>query len=376
MNSIPQCVTTTYHRSYNYGATLQAYALQQTLLGIGFENHILDFYRDPFENPPIFSGHVKVDFARMLIRIYGIRYRKEKKRLIREFDNFTTNYLRTTKQYQSLEELIQCPPHADCYITGSDQVLTVREPEFVVERNLLTFVHDVPKYSYAASLASYDLNSGEQKQLSDAINCFEMLSVREKETVDYLESFCKCNIRTDVDPVFLLRKIKWERIASSPKYNNKYILYFQVNANPAANQVLTKLKEKYNLPIVCLQTNPFVRVKADKVVLDASPEEFLGWIQNSEIVVTTSFHGTALSLLFNRTFFSLTKENSNPVRIQSLLSQVELEDRLITSVTDIDCVKSIDWNRVNTILDDLQEISLNYLKKIYNDTKQRIQSNH
>lgn len=31
MSKNPSSITTTYHRSYNYGASLQAYALQQAL---------------------------------------------------------------------------------------------------------------------------------------------------------------------------------------------------------------------------------------------------------------------------------------------------------------------------------------------------------
>ena len=47
MSKAIRSVTVTYHRSYNYGASLQAYALQRTMYSIGFENKILDFFRDP-----------------------------------------------------------------------------------------------------------------------------------------------------------------------------------------------------------------------------------------------------------------------------------------------------------------------------------------
>ena len=34
--------TITYHASHNYGSMLQAYALQQTLLGLGYSNRIIN----------------------------------------------------------------------------------------------------------------------------------------------------------------------------------------------------------------------------------------------------------------------------------------------------------------------------------------------
>ncbi len=369
----PRSITTTYHRSYNYGATLQAYALQKTLYKIGFDNEILDFYRNPYEKYPLISGNVKLDCARFIMRIYGYLHYKEKKSLIKSFDEFTEKNLSLTKQYNSWEELLNNPPEADCYICGSDQVLTVRGEEYTVKRNLLSFVNEKEKkYTYAASLADYDLSKEEKKYLKSELETFYMVSVREKKSIEYINSFCDCKIRDDIDPVFLLRRDEWMGMVQKPDYDGKYILYFQVNSNPYANEVLKYIKKKYGLPVVCMQTNPYVRVKAEKKVLDASPEKFLGWIQNAEFVVTTSFHGSAFSILFRRNFIVLTKANSNPIRLKNMLDELGLSDRLIEKIEDMDIENKIDWEKVLDNHEILRNKAFEYLEEIKNQVEKNI----
>lgn len=365
INETSNSVTVTYHRSYNYGASLQAYALQKTLYLLGNSNQILDFYRNPYEKLPLISGNLKIDIARLLIRLYGIKHRREKKILVNGFDGFTEKYLNLTKQYLSISELLNNPPEADFYLCGSDQVLTVREPDFVVKRNLLSFVNDdSKKYSYAASLAEYNLTNEEKQIMSKELSSFSVLSVREKSSIDYIKSFCDCNIRVDIDPVFLLNKEIWEHELIHPDYNKKYILYFQVNSNQIANSVIERIKNHFKLPVVCLQTNPHISVKADKVVLNASPEEFLGWIHDADFVITTSFHGTAFSILFERDFYVLTKPSSNPIRIFDLLDTFGLLNRMIDSFDKISFNDVIDWNQVNLEIENQKENSISYLNKI------------
>ena len=364
----PQSITVTYHRSYNYGASLQAYALQKTLIAVGFQNAILDFYRNPYEKLPLLCGSLRLCIARLASRFYGFLHRKERRTLIEGFDRFTSNKLILTHQYLSLKELIENPPVADCFFAGSDQVFTLREPEFVVKRNFLEFVNDRgKKYSYAASIADYDLSSDEKAQYISYLDSFDTISVREKKAADLLSSLCQRNIRVDVDPVFFLKKEDWEAIVEKPEFPSPYILYFQVNSNAYSNSVLKWMKKKYHLPVVCIQTNPHVSVDADKVILSASPEAFLGWIHDAEVVVTTSFHGTAFSLIFEREFFTLIKEGSNPTRIINLLHSFDLEKRMITGESELKGeYASINWDLVREKMSTYSSESREYLRRVFN----------
>ena len=70
---------------------------------------------------------------------------------------------------------------------------------------------------------------------------------------------------------------------------------------------------------------------------------------------TTSFHGVAFCLIFNKNFiyFPLKGKNSQSnTRVISLLASLELESKICMSADDISkCVETdIDWNRVNSQL--------------------------
>ncbi|MDE5551911.1 MAG: polysaccharide pyruvyl transferase family protein, partial [Muribaculaceae bacterium] len=103
--------TITFHASHNYGSMLQAYALQQTLLSLGVENDILNFrtprqkevYRDPRNIPPIKGFQLKNRIKAVLGKIL---YKDNNEILGRKYDrfeNFITNQLKVTNEFESLD---------------------------------------------------------------------------------------------------------------------------------------------------------------------------------------------------------------------------------------------------------------------------------
>lgn len=87
---------------------------------------------------------------------------------------------------------------------------------------------------------------------------------------------------------------------------------------------------------------------------DKGPDIFLGLISGAECVVTNSFHGTALSILFNKEFYveSLKHNNTNS-RVSSILKTFNLENRMNDMSLPIETTQ-IDYTNVNKILQRLQ----------------------
>lgn len=356
-------ITATYHRSYNYGASLQTYALQNALKEYGFDNQVLDFtYNHSFF--PKFTTNLRILIGRMAFFAFSLFHIKELRRQKRGFDLFTKK-LDMTKAYTSLEELNNDPPKAHFYLTGSDQIFTLRGDNFTVSRNMLKFGKEtVPRFSFAASLADYDLSDKEKQEFKRILSRYNCISLREEDAKKYFETFMEQSFQVHLDPIFLMEPSKWKDIAIPPSFNENYLLYFQVNSNPISNDILDKLKHQSDCSIVCIQTNPLVRVKVDKVVLDASPEEFLGWIINAKKIITTSFHGTAFSILFHKEFYTITKKNSNPTRIKNLLSTFGLMDRLIDCVEKMEHVGRLDDLHIDMIINRNKIAVNNYFKRI------------
>ena len=93
------------------------------------------------------------------------------------------------------------------------------------------------------------------------------------------------------------------------------------------------------------------------------PQMFLSLINGASFVFTSSFHGLAFSILFEKPFFASFSVNSN--RAESLLSAIGIEGKLIApkSVIPLEYIP-IDYNAVNDSLIRYRKESLNYLETI------------
>lgn len=59
-----------------------------------------------------------------------------------------------------------------------------------------------------------------------------------------------------------------------------------------------------------------------------NPLEFLNLVLYAELIVTVSFHGTALSIILEKSFYSINLNDGRDSRVISLLKAVNLENRL------------------------------------------------
>ena len=103
---------------------------------------------------------------------------------------------------------------------------------------------------------------------------------------------------------------------------------------------------------------------ADKVFNFSTVDDFLYLFANADFVVVSSFHGTAFSLNFNKEFITVSSGAFNS-RVFSLLSLVELTERYTTDkILSSNELSSIDYKRVNSILDFERKKSETFLDKI------------
>src|SRR5699024_106788 len=112
-----------------------------------------------------------------------------------------------------------------------------------------------------------------------------------------------------------------------------YILIYQIDANPYSDVSVKTLEKRFQCPVYTMTVPRLGSIHGRKG--QAGPEEFLGFLKNARFLVTNSFHGVALSLLFEKQFF--VYENGGVMsRIDGLLKQTGLLDRKIKMVRDID----------------------------------------
>ena len=104
-----------------------------------------------------------------------------------------------------------------------------------------------------------------------------------------------------------------------------------------------------------------IRKNTEKNVTTACPKEFLELLYGAEFVFTSSFHGLAFSLIFQKPFYASFKTNSG--RAESLLLQLDLNHYLLEQQSPIPSYyKEIDYHTVENKISDMRKKSYEYLK--------------
>ncbi len=354
-------VTVTCLRSHNYGAVLQAYALQKTILSLGYENQLLDYTIDAGAKAK--NRSLKAVARNVLLSITRFMNRGKYLRFCNAFRTFVNDNLLLTREYLSIEDLRQNPPQCDCLLTGSDQVFALGN-KLVMPRFLDFGGPEILKVSYAASLGSYAMNDADLAYVKERLSGFRKISLREKQGCEYLSKALGLSCITHVDPVFLLPAERWEMIAEEkPRINGEYILVYPMIGNKNLQHVIEKVKQELGLPVVSLQ-NKFVKtVKADKYLYDVTVPEYLALIKNASAVITTSFHTTCFSIIFKRPFYSLVGAYK-PERAQNVCALLSLDERVIfENATEIPPL-TLDFSEVDAVIEKERARSIEYLSSL------------
>ena len=335
----------------NYGAVLQAFALQHYLqqqpdtdvevIDFTTPNHLLEhkvFRKQKTRNP------IKL-FAYYFFTI--LRYKQLKTRINRTWE-FKQRYFKYTRRYSTVDDVLNNHPQKDIYITGSDQVFNPNA-RYVPVYYLDFDKGNSKKVAYAPSFGISQFTKEIAQKISHYINDFDFLSCRESAGAEYLSMLTGKSIPVVVDPVLLISEADWNKVAVKPEYNKNYILIYDLNGVNNLIKIAKNIQKSTGLPVVCLTGNRMKIYPVDKQIYDAGPAEFVGWIKHASYVVTDSFHGTMFSLIFKKQFFTFIALEQTSSRIRNILEKVDLSNRIVTRNTldNFDFEKYDEINEVN-----------------------------
>lgn len=358
-------LTVTFHHTCNYGATLQTYALHQVIKSLGHDNIVFEYPEENRKCKPFLKSpyeFTRTQFQRMC---YLLRKDKIDSR-VRLFKEFHADYIPKTRVYRDMDDLRNNAPKVDCLITGSDQVWNMNSLAKFKPAHFLDFgPSDIIRFSYAASIEKLNYTEQQKDYVAKAIASYKGVSLRETSARDYINSFTNADAIQVVDPVFLLNKQEWDSISTEGRIKEPYILCYQVSSNPLMQKMANYLKEKTGCKIVSVCHDTIKWIKSDYSLFDVSPKEFLGLYKNANFVLTTSFHGTALALVYERPFISLVRSDSRN-RIVDLLNLLGLEKSCVSSTEEFH-VPDIDYSSVRAIIEVERSRSLDYLKRMLSE---------
>lgn len=323
----------TLYNAFNYGAYLQAYALGKIFEDKG---HIVTYYS------PI--KHRLIDFVHML-HLRETRFIKFRADFMKNYFCAMNSELRTSTRL----------PVADLTIIGSDEVWNIDNDTFFHSDIFIgKGITNSLVATYAVSAGNCSIQSFKKTYGKDAFSNLDFISVRDQQTMALVNSLTDKTTIECLDPTYLFN--------FSPDVKNvklrDYILVYGYKFSESEIRRIRELKESTSFTIAAIG---FPQEWAD-VNLSVGPMEFVDYVGGAECVVTSTFHGTAFSIMLNKQFVVFDRSLN---KVRDVLEKVELQNRLV-----VDCElypiihNAIDYKSVIGKLSPYKEKSLNYINNL------------
>ena len=357
----------TFSYSSNPGSVLQAYALQQTLSEkLSCDVHIINYQKQQAGKPIIgqtvfmrpLRNWTPKNIAKWIARIieHPIRMKPYKK--------FFNTYYKGYPEKRCLRQNLPLLENKyDKFIVGSDQVWNF-DSWNVDETYFLDFVKDSSKkISYAASMGKSEIPSEKQEIAKKLLSEFSHISVREAVSVETIANLTGREATLVLDPSLLLSKDKYLELAETPKQNNYVLLYLRENS-PELEEKARAFADSQGLAFIKIFKH-WKCSAAGKAAKGLSPQQWLGYINNADYVITNSFHGICFSIIFEKQFYvdvlKKVSVSTNP-RMQCILDMFGLQARKFDCTGNLCETDPIDYIKVNKIKKEMIEKSLKYLE--------------
>ena len=344
----------TYCEWNSYGSILQAYGLKYALDLLGFSETIYKTFR--MESP--LRKRIKKDIKSVLRYLKSLSYTNKLQRAYNNNTSFIDENFDIV-YYNGYDELKASIPENDFYLAGSDQVWNPSAPqkEFFLDFN----TYSKKKLSYAASFGVLDIAPEHEDYMRRMLSDFTEISVRERSIVPVIKSLDPgLSVRVHIDPTFLIESEEWRNIARyRADVPERYILVYVLYRDNQLNSELKRLSERTGLPVISVQFGSGT-VYADRRIYDCDVREFLGLIDRAEYVVTSSFHGLAFSVIFNKRFSAVINPSA-PTRLTDLMELLGIEN---CAVGELDTAFSADYDAVNKTAEKERERTFEYLRSV------------
>ena len=360
----------TLHNSYSYGACLQAYATYLVLSQMGYDVEFVN-YTNSFEQSQnrIISTNpllgIKGNIVKTLENIFLRQYYNRKA----SFDHFHRT-LKKSLYFSKIEDMQDLK--YDILLSGSDQLWNPDIFNKLDEVFFLNFGVANKRLSYAASAGSYVFSDQERERLSCLLSRYDYISTREERLNQLVTKLTgREDIKNVIDPTLLVTKERWREVASlvpSAVPDRDFILLYMIGV-PYKEYKRTYLpiveyyKRRLGLRVYAITSFSFIKVAGtDKSLNILSPEQFIKVIGDASLIITSSFHGVAFSIIQNKLFVALS--TANPVRINNLLKILNIDGRVLDSFNSDTCEALLtppNYDSVNSILYELRSDSLGWL---------------
>ena len=341
----------THHFIANFGAFLQAYALQKVI-----ERELPDA-----EVRIINYIHLK----HFIINNGGwFRFYAERETISAWFDKIHLPYTfwEARQKYMNLTSLCFNATgvnreNFDVIVVGSDEVWNYSDPKSDSEIKFGVGLNCQRLISYAPSVGN-SLACNAPKYVKDGIAKFSAISVRDTLGQDLVEHITGKRPEKVLDPTFLI-DFPNENVELP---NKDYILFYYAEHLPEKikKQIFSYANE-HGLAV-------YGAGECDKaytdITVNLTPFQWVQMFRDAKFVITGTFHGVAFSIENQRQFKVFLTQKNRIKKVNDLLSSLDITNRDIDEhyIFDLDKQSNeIDYNAVNEKIKCHRDLSLRYL---------------
>lgn len=365
----------TFHCAYNFGSSLQTYALKTYLTNAGYDVQVIDYRSPDFDNYKIFRGPSPKTLASdVMFLLRNLKRRQSFQAFWKTHLNLTRRTYQGKNAYAALSNDLGC---FDAVICGSDQIWNLDCTRGPLPPFFLACVPDnVRKISYAPSLShprfdEKNFTTTDKRNIAQWLDRFDAISVRELSVAQQFQQLTSKNMIETLDPTLLLNINDYRNI-QSPRLPNglrkgRYIFAYTLWPNADMNHYIDAFAQKHGLTIVYYSKRKHPYSSPSINAWGIGPEDFLALIDGAHSVISNSFHATVFSIFYNTPFITFGTEKSSS-RMKTLLSNLDLPQQHLLPTNfkgDTDqepFTSTLDYDK----LDALRNTSQTFLAKALN----------
>lgn len=360
----------TFHNSYNCGSMLESYAMQKSIEKYCGDNvEIIDFSNEGQKK--LYKIFFKNNSLKNILKNILLlpNYRKLKMNNMKYEEFREKNFHLSKNKFNNMNELND--KNYSCIVSGSDQIWNMTIPD-ADDAYFLPWVNSAKKVAYAPSFGSKNIlkyAKSSEKYKKYLMN-YDYLSIREKNGQKWIKDMIDKEVPVLIDPTLILTASCYDEIlANDINEKEKYIFFYCPSFNQNICKYVKKISKKYNLKVITWSCKSYstrmIKRFGFELAKYENPSSYLYYIKNAELVLTTSFHGTIFSTIYNKKFFTIKNGDmyGDDDRVITLLSQLKMLDRLITYDFDnaFNYLKEVDYSKYNNQIKKLQMEAIKYL---------------
>jgi hypothetical protein len=369
----------TYHASHNMGSIMQAYAMVHILRSkYGLDVEIINFssrgQRDLyslFSKQPGLKGAIKNVLISVLYPMFLSRHG--------DFESSISSIFKVSQEfYSETKALAGVFDGYDYVLVGSDQVWNLSCSDFE-DAYFLPFKTSAKKISYAPSFGGKNiLKSGANlDKYRDYMQDFDAISVRERNGKAWIRAISGIDAPLVADPTLLVDRCVYDGLLEEREFLDDYIFFYGIPFSAKTYDALSFISKKYNMPIVMLDIKPWIFrgnfFRGFKLSRRSTPGSYLSLIKYAKFVLTTSFHGSIFSAIYEKDFWQLTFKESNVEddRLLTLLDQMGAPERKVymENIENHDFLEPVNYRTVESSLDPLRKSSWHYLDCCFSENR-------